>query len=323
VAESAVLTISGQTLRRYILGQQGLWPGRRWAGQAGVEGALRAGAVIQVDPLNVVARSHDIALYGRVAGYDPADLDALLYQQRALFEWGGAVMIHPMAELPYWQVVMARKGQEPRWRAFGEEYGPTIEAVRATVAERGPMGARDFGGETRQEGSFRSKKVAGQALYYLWLTGELMTHSRQNFQRLYDLRQRLVPAGLDWQASPAAADDYLAGRVLREIGVATEKSWRRWLAAAIERPVTPAEGQERLAALVASGAVAQVRLRDDAKEVRFIAGDGLPLLEALERGEIPEGWRPLAATTSDEMVLLAPLEIVSARGRASKLFGFD
>ena len=53
-----LLTISRATQKRFILGKQGLYPQRHWAGQAGVVEAVRAGCVVQVDPLNVVARSH-------------------------------------------------------------------------------------------------------------------------------------------------------------------------------------------------------------------------------------------------------------------------
>jgi uncharacterized protein YcaQ len=49
----AILTISKVTQRRFILGKQGLYPGRRWRGKAGVAAALQAGVVVQVDPLNV------------------------------------------------------------------------------------------------------------------------------------------------------------------------------------------------------------------------------------------------------------------------------
>src|SRR5437762_9002493 len=110
----SIPTITRQTARRYVLGRQGLWPGRRWAGQAGLAAALRASEAIQVDPLNVVARSHDLALWGRVADYNPADLDVLLYQERQFFDYGGVLFIYPMEELPYWRVVMERRSRNPR-----------------------------------------------------------------------------------------------------------------------------------------------------------------------------------------------------------------
>jgi uncharacterized protein len=80
--------ISKSTERRFVLGKQGLYPGRRWRGKGGVAAALQAGAAVQVDPIHVVACSHDIALYGRVLDYEPVLLWTLLYQDRIAFEAG-------------------------------------------------------------------------------------------------------------------------------------------------------------------------------------------------------------------------------------------
>jgi len=51
------ITISKTTTRRFVLGQQGLWPGRRWAEEVGTAEALRTIEEVQMDPLNVVARN--------------------------------------------------------------------------------------------------------------------------------------------------------------------------------------------------------------------------------------------------------------------------
>ena len=76
------LNISKMIQRQFIPGKQGLYLGRHWQGKAGVYEAVHAGCVVQMDPLSVIARSHDIALYGRVLEYQPADLDAVLYTDR-------------------------------------------------------------------------------------------------------------------------------------------------------------------------------------------------------------------------------------------------
>ena len=51
------ILISQQTARRFVLGKQGLWPGRRWKGKKGVAQAIRICEAVQLDPLNVIARS--------------------------------------------------------------------------------------------------------------------------------------------------------------------------------------------------------------------------------------------------------------------------
>ncbi len=62
---------------------------------------------------------------------------------------------------------------------------------------------------------------------------------------------------------------------------------------------------------------------EGSKDDSYALAEDLPLLETLEAGKIPEAWRPLGPTTEEEAVFLAPLDIVSARGRAAQLFDFD
>jgi uncharacterized protein YcaQ len=81
-------SISPTTYRRFILGCQGLWPGRRFAGREGAAQALRLAEAVQVDPVAVVAQSPDIVLWGRVAGYRPSYLQELLYGERRFFDYG-------------------------------------------------------------------------------------------------------------------------------------------------------------------------------------------------------------------------------------------
>ena len=66
-----MLTINLETARRFILGKQGLWPGRRWRGIKGTEQAMRAMEYLQLDPLQIIARSQDIKLHSRVLDYTP------------------------------------------------------------------------------------------------------------------------------------------------------------------------------------------------------------------------------------------------------------
>lgn len=109
------LAIGRTTARRFILGRQGLWPGRRWQGLAGAAQALRAIEAAQVDPLVVIARNHDLILHSRVIDYQAEYLDQLLYRDRLFFDYGGAIFIYPMDELPYWRIAMQRKRQEPHF----------------------------------------------------------------------------------------------------------------------------------------------------------------------------------------------------------------
>jgi uncharacterized protein YcaQ len=57
--------------------------------------------------------------------------------------------------------------------------------------------------------------------------------------------------------------------------------------------------------------------------VHYAQGLDTDLLSELGAGRVPKAWTPLLTSTTDEVVFLAPLDHVSARGRAKALFGFD
>ena len=90
----------------------------------------------------------------------------------------------------------------------------------------------------------------------------------------------------------------------------------------IWRDVSPEEAKERLSVLYEKGIIAPVHI-EGSKERWIVLSENLPLLETLEAGKTPPEWKPLGPTTKDEVTFLAPLEIVSARGRAKQVFDFE
>jgi len=66
----------------------------------------------------------------------------------------------------------------------------------------------------------------------------------------------------------------------------------------------------------------QVQVEGGRDEYLVLAED-VPVLETLAKGKIPKGWNPKETSTLEEVTFLAPLDIVSARGRAQKLFDFE
>lgn len=315
------LHVSKQTARRFVLGRQGLWPGRRWSGLEGLADALRTIEALQLDPLNILARSHDIALYGRVAGYRPEHLDELMYGRRQFFDYGGALFVYPMSELPYWWRHMESFRTYPRWRTFAEEHPHVLEQVRSEIRSRGPLGNRDFEGNKRVN-SYRGRKDTGLALWYLWATGELMVHHRAGFERVYDFRENVAPPKYDHRAADREIDEHFARKTLAFLGLARLQSWRVGVASDAARPIDKPEAAVWMERLLAQGMTARVKV-EDAKEVQYVLAEDLPLLQTLEAGRVPQSWRAPGTTTEEEVVFLAPLDIVSARGRAAVLFDFD
>ena len=141
-----MLTIDIQTARRFILGRQGLWPGRRWRGLEGAEQAMRTMEYTQLDPLQIIARSQDITLHSRVLDYTPGMWEVAAYQQRQFFDWGGWLAARPMDELPYWLVVMRRERDgkaeyDGRIHHMAREHADAIAEMRMILRERGTVSA--------------------------------------------------------------------------------------------------------------------------------------------------------------------------------------
>jgi len=315
------ITISKTTARRFVLGRQGLWPGRRWSGLDGTAEALRTIEEVQMDPLNVVARSHDIVLWSRVSGYRPAYLDHLLYQARQFFDYGGALFIYPMTELPFWRLHMRRREGEARWADFAAAHQTLLDDVRAQLRLRGPLGNRDFAGQ-KLINNYRGSKDTALALYYLWLTGELLIHHRQGFERVYDFRERIAPPAWDYAAPEEEVEKFFARKTVAFKGLISEKGWANGWSGDIGRRVTRAEAQQWLKTMLQQGELAAVEV-EGSQERWLVLGTDVSILSTLEAGDIPDLWRPLTTTTDDEVVFLAPLDIVSTRGRASWLFDFE
>ncbi len=316
-----MLTINIETARRFILGKQGLWPGRRWRGTAGTEAAMRAMEYLQLDPLQILARSQDITLHSRVLDYAPGMWEDLAYQQRQFFDWGGWLAVRPMDELPHWRVVMRRERDgNSRIRNMAVEHAEAIEEMRAILRERGTVSNRDFAMASRKRTqSYRGRKDSALALYYLWRTGEVMTHHRKNFERVYALADTVAPAHLLRESDEAEADRFLIKKDVSFSG--------------LSRPSRVAESfrgygesdratKKLLGAMVADGDLIEVQV-EGWKAVHYALGSDAEVLRELSAGRVPKDWTPIETTTTDEVVFLAPLEHVSARGRAKDLFGFD
>jgi uncharacterized protein YcaQ len=315
-----VASISTTVRRRFILGLQGLWPGRRWAGKDGTEQALRCIEAVQVDPVSVIAQSHDIVLWGRVADYQPQFLTSLAYEERKFFDYGAWLMIYPMDELPYWRTKMQRRKKDQRWTEFAADNSTLLEDVKQQLRQRGPLRNRDLDG--KKVTHYRSGKDTGVALYNLWLTGELMTHHRHGKERVYDFLDNVAPAHLLHSISQKESEEYLLKKAIAHYGLIDARSFRAAWKNIRENPLNIKEAESKLAAMVESGQITALQL-EDAGETVYCLADDYPLLETLQRGDTPQSWLPLETSTLEEITFLSPLEFVSARRRAKKLFAFD
>ena len=316
-----VITISKQTARRYILGKQGLWPGRRWKGKKGTAQAIRACEAVQLDPLNVIARSQDIVLHSRVLNYKPAYLYQVAYKDREFFDYGGWLAMYPMSDLPYFRVHMQRRAHDKRVEDFVLSNPELFEQVRAELRARGPLGNRSLEGN-RVDWNYRGRKDTSLALFDMWLSGELMIHHREGFERVYDFRENIAPSKYDYVASEKDAEEFFARKAVSFHGLLREAGMRISLEYDMYRKYGRDEANRKLKEWIEAGILSQLQV-EGARETFLVLGEDVSTLASLEKGKVPKGWTPKETTTMEEVTFLSPLDIVSARGRAKKLFDFE
>ena len=285
---------------------------------------MRAMEYLQLDPLQIVARTQDLKLHSRVLDYKPGNWESLAYQKRKFFDWGGWLAVRPMDELPHWRVVMRRERTgEQKWTSMpklAREHAEAIAEMRTLLRERGTLRNRDFEKETRtRTQSYRGRKDSSVALYYLWITGEVMTHHRENFERVYALTEAVAPAHLIYESDEAEADRFL---IKKEISFSGLSRPNRSIDSFLRSIPSGKAYQQISEALLAEGEIIEVRV-EGWKPVHYALGNDAKLLHELSAGRVPKAWTPLETTTTEEVIFLGPFDQTVARGRAREVFDFN
>lgn len=193
-----------------------------------VMSAIRRMGVLQIDTISVVARSPYLVLWSRLGPYDPRWLEDALAQGHLFEYWAHAACFIPIEDYPYFRRMMVDRlcdwWNVDRWL---EEHRATAEAVLGRIRREGPLRSADFEAANRPEGGWWNWKEEKLVLERLHTAGELMIARRQGFQRVYDLRERVLP---DWRDEHTPSlDEVLRAFVLKSVqalGVARS----RWVA---------------------------------------------------------------------------------------------
>lgn len=314
--------ISREVARRFLLGRQGLWPGRRWRGLEGTDKAMRAMGDLQLDPLRVVVRAQDLALGSRVLDYHEDDWARLTYERRKFFEWGGWLAVRPIEELPYYRVLM-RRSQSRRWVSWVvDDHPEAVEEMRSLLAKGRELSNRHFAqGDRRRVDSYRGRKDSAVALYYLWRTGEAMVVRRTpTFERVYARTEAVAPKRHRRDASEVEADDFLLLKEIRTAGLSKLNGVNNVLH---REELTRKDVEAWKARQLEAGTVVEVEVEGLTGRYLVMA-DELRTLRTLARGRLPRGWQPIGPTTTDEVTLLSPLDpAIHHREQTKRLWDFD
>lgn len=276
----------------------------------------RLGAV-QIDTLQVVQRSHYLAVWSRLGCYDPAHLDRLQVDEpRRLFEdWFHAACIVPLNEyryrLPRKRLTRSQPSQYAQEWLRQPGNRDLMDAALARVRENGAVTVADFEYDGPQRDSWYDWKPAKRALEYLIAWGELMIAGRDGFRRIYDLTERVLPDWVD-RTEPTREEMILheAELAVRVFGVCLENQVADFVHELNTTLIRPYVAQ-----LLASGVLTPVRARFNDGEVHdaVVHRDNLPLLEQAADG----------ALTARRTTFLSPFDsFFWPRRRDVQLWGF-
>lgn len=268
--------------------------------------------VLQIDSVNVFARSHYLPLFSRLGPYEVADLDRLLFARRPRYteSWAHVAAFVPRED---WGLFAFRR--DDLRAKYGTDrdgwfrtHHEIVDWVRAELSSRGPLRPAEIEHDARQSsrGPWWDWDVIKRALELLWLVGDVAIAGRRGFERRYALTEQVIPAedlARTWTRPEAIRE--LVRRAARASGVA-----------------------------VAADIADYWRLRNRAEVLQAIhdlaeAGELLPVrVEGWKRGEreVP-AWLHRDARVPrrlDAATILTPFDpIVWFRDRAARVFSFD
>jgi uncharacterized protein YcaQ len=267
-------------------------------------------AILQIDSVNVFCRTHYMPLFSRLGPYSRDALDKLTAHtagpvRRELFEyWAHEASLVPVELQPLlrWRMDRANIDAWGGMRRVMRDNPKLVDDVIALVGEQGPIRASETG-------IARPARVAGQmwnwhdgkiALEYLFWAGRVTAARRINFERHYDLPERVLPPEVLAVPTPSVEDAQrdLVRIAARAQGVATEPDLGDYFR------LPRADSKARVAELV------------DAGELVAVEVDGWRAPTYLW----PAARRPRRVTAR---ALLSPFDsLVWFRERTERLFGF-
>ncbi|MER3437880.1 MAG: hypothetical protein C4346_09995 [Chloroflexota bacterium] len=274
---------------------------------------------IQLDSINVVARSHETVLWSRLGSYEPALIEELYQPDRAVAEyWAHAAALVPTAMLPLFVRRMRsyRDPSSPHYAAWQPQPEVNAAVLRA-IREQGPLSSRAFArppGPRPEAWSWWGGKPESKALDYLWTCGELAIQRRVGFERVYDLMERHHPHLVAIEPPPEEEERRtFVRRALAALGVATPRWIADYFRTGSKPYVPPRLAEQILQSLELEGKALRVRV-NGITEPAWLSASAMLQLHRLRSGR----WAPERTT------LLSPFDnLIWHRQRTAALFGFE
>ena len=198
-----------------------------------------------------------------------------------------------------------------------EKCGNLLEPVLDRIKKEGPLSSKDFANTGKKGGTWWDWKPAKVALELLFWQGKLMITERRNFQKVYDLTERVLPNGLN---TTMPTQDELAyffvNRALSAMGIASEREIQKFLQpdSARDSDIRAVNKETILKALndlIEAKKVIPVEIEENQNTKYYALSKIIEESTSLKR-------------SSQKVFLLSPFDnLIIQRDRTKRLFDFD
>lgn len=154
-------------------------------------------SLLQIDTINVVARSPYLVLFSRLGSYPQHWLDESLRNGELMEYWAHEACFLPRSGLALVRHRMLNP-DNMGWkyhRAWMEEHAGSIAELVAHIGQNGPVRSADFTHPRKGASGWWEWKPHKRHLEGLFTAGEVMVVERRNFHRIYNLTRRVMPTG--------------------------------------------------------------------------------------------------------------------------------
>ena len=167
--------------------------------------------LLQLDSVPVIIRTQYMPMFSRLGVYDPSLIDDIAYGRDEWFEaFVHEASVVPVEDEPLYRFFKTRSASGQTWRnlyALAQTEAPYVAEVLNEVAERGPLRASELSAPRPRDGEWWSSRSVGSiALDWLFRIGAVGVRRTGNFEKQFDLLDRIVPSHVRQVPTPSEHD---------------------------------------------------------------------------------------------------------------------